>query len=48
MLKKPIFAQLGCHAFRATGITAYLEAGGTLENAQKNGSARKPAHDQAI
>jgi integrase len=26
--------RLGCHAFRATGITAYLEAGGTLENAQ--------------
>jgi hypothetical protein len=24
----------GCHVFRATGITAYLEAGGTLENAQ--------------
>jgi len=23
-----------CHTFRATGITAYLEAGGTLENAQ--------------
>jgi hypothetical protein len=25
---------IGCHTFRATGITAYLEAGGTLENAQ--------------
>jgi integrase len=25
--------KLGCHVFRATGITAYLEAGGTLENA---------------
>jgi hypothetical protein len=24
----------GCHVFRATGITAYLEAGGRLENAQ--------------
>jgi hypothetical protein len=24
--------KLGCHVFRATGITAYLEAGGTLEN----------------
>jgi site-specific recombinase XerD len=23
--------KLGCHVFRATGITAYLEAGGTLE-----------------
>jgi site-specific recombinase XerD len=26
--------KLGCHVFRATGITVYLEAGGTLENAQ--------------
>jgi integrase/recombinase XerD len=26
--------KLGCHVFRATGITAYLEKGGTLENAQ--------------
>ena len=25
---------LGCHTFRATGITAYLENGGTIENAQ--------------
>jgi hypothetical protein len=24
--------KLGCHVFWATGITAYLEAGGTLEN----------------
>jgi integrase len=24
-----------CHTFRATGITAYLENGGTLENAQQ-------------
>ena len=24
----------GCHTFRATGITAYLENGGTIENAQ--------------
>jgi hypothetical protein len=27
-------ARIGCHTFRATGIIAYLEAGGTLENAQ--------------
>jgi integrase len=27
-------SEIGCHTFRATGITAYLEAGGTLENAQ--------------
>ena len=26
--------KLGCHVFRATGITTYLEAGGTLENTQ--------------
>ena len=25
----------GCHTFRATGITAYLKAGGTLEKAQQ-------------
>jgi len=25
---------IGCHSFRATGITAYLENGGTIENAQ--------------
>ena len=26
--------RIGCHTFRATGITAYLENGGTLEKAQ--------------
>jgi len=26
--------KIGCHTFRATGITAYLENGGTIENAQ--------------
>ena len=29
-----LHANIGCHTFRATGITAYLEGGGTLENAQ--------------
>jgi integrase len=29
-----IKALIGCHTFRATGITAYLENGGTLEHAQ--------------
>ena len=29
-----ITTPLGCHSFRATGIIAYLEGGGTLENAQ--------------
>jgi site-specific recombinase XerD len=40
--------RVGCHTFRATGITAYLEAGGTLENRPSHGRARKPAHDQAL
>ena len=40
--------KIGCHTFRATGITAYLEGGGTLENAQANGGARKPAHDETL
>jgi integrase/recombinase XerD len=31
--------KLGCHVFRARGITAYLEAGGTLENAEAIGRA---------
>src|SRR5271167_2509181 len=28
--------RIGCHTFRATGITAYLEAGGTLEKDRKS------------
>jgi hypothetical protein len=40
--------KIGSHTFRATGITAYLEAGGTLENAQLMAGARKPAHHQAL
>jgi len=40
--------KIGCHTFRATGITAYLEAGGTLENAQAMGGTRKSAHHQAL
>ncbi len=28
-------ATTGCHPFRATGITAYLSNGGTLEHAQR-------------
>ena len=27
--------ELCCHTFRATGITAYWENGGTIENAQR-------------
>jgi integrase len=34
--------RIGCHIFRATGITAYIEASGTLENAQA-----MTAHDSA-
>jgi site-specific recombinase XerD len=35
-------AKIGCHTFRATGITAYLEAGGTLENAQLMAAHESP------
>jgi integrase/recombinase XerD len=34
--------KIGCHTFRATGITAYLEAGGTLENAQLMATHESP------
>jgi len=34
--------KIGCHTFRATGITAYLEAGGTLENAQLMAAHESP------
>jgi integrase len=34
--------KLGCHTFQATGITAYLEAGGTLENAQAMAAHESP------
>src|SRR6202011_4143305 len=34
--------KLGCHVFRATGITAYLRAGGTLENAQAMAAHESP------
>jgi integrase len=33
---------LRAHQFRATGITAYLEAGGTLENAQAMAAHESP------
>ena len=33
---------IGCHTFRMTGITAYLEAGGTLENAQAMAAHESP------
>lgn len=34
--------KIGCHTFRAAGITAYLEAGGTLENAQAMAAHESP------
>jgi site-specific recombinase XerD len=34
--------KLGCHMCRATGITSYLEGGGTLENAQKMAAHSSP------
>jgi hypothetical protein len=30
-----ITSEIGCHTFRATGITAYLANGGALEHAQE-------------
>jgi hypothetical protein len=38
----PIPAEIGRHTFRATGITAYLEAGGALENAQAMAAHESP------
>ena len=35
-------ADICCHTFRATGITAYLENGGTLENAQTMAADESP------
>jgi hypothetical protein len=34
--------KLGCYVFPGTGITAYLEAGGTLENAQAIAAHESP------
>jgi integrase len=33
---------IGCHTFRATGITAYLEEGGSLENAKAMAAHESP------
>ena len=38
--------RIGCHTFRATGITAYLEGGGTLENAQAMADHASPRTTQ--
>ena len=37
-----IKTKIGCHTFRATGITAYLENGGTLEHAQQIAAHESP------
>ena len=37
-----------CHTFRATGITAYLEGGGTIEHAQADRQPRIAQDDQAL
>jgi hypothetical protein len=42
-----ITAPIGCHTFRATGITAYLANGGALEHAQEMAAHERPAHDEA-
>jgi hypothetical protein len=34
--------KIGCHTFRVTGIAAYVEAGGTLENAQAMAAYESP------
>ena len=45
-------AELGvaanCHTFRATGITAYLLNGGSVENAQAIAAHESPSHHQAL
>jgi hypothetical protein len=35
-------SQLCCHTLRPTGITAYLEAGGTIEKAQSIAGRESP------
>jgi integrase len=35
-------ARTSCHTFRATGITAYLENGGTIEKAQTIAAHESP------
>ena len=42
-----IDAEMCCHTFRATGITAYLDNSGTLERPGDDGG-RKAAHDEAL
>jgi integrase/recombinase XerD len=37
-----IQTQIGCHTFRATGITMYLSNGGVLEKAQQMAGHESP------
>jgi len=41
-LPPALCSRISNHTFRATGITAYLEAGGTIENAQKIAAHESP------
>ena len=41
-----IDAEIGCHTFRATGLTAFLANGGTLENAQAMADEASPRTTQ--
>jgi site-specific recombinase XerD len=41
-VKAGLSPKICCHSFRATGITAYLESGGTLEHAQRIAAHASP------
>ena len=43
-----IITKLGCHTFRATGITVYLLNAGLLEYNPANGGTRKRSQNQAL
>ncbi len=38
----------GCHSFRATGITDYLENGRTRDRAQQMAADEAPKNDEAL
>jgi integrase len=41
-VRRPRDSPLSCHTLRATGITAYLENGGTIENARAIAAHESP------
>ena len=43
-----IKAPIGCHTLRVTGITAYLENGGTIEHTQAMGAHESPPQHEAL